>query len=111
MSSLEKSNPLWAATHNERSDPDYVRGNVVPAVNQMAIATDLPQEIAQYKPQLQLMSQLYDDYQREVAKHNSPLARDESARQKLASTYSKRGDEMFKGTPVESLWNTMKVYE
>lgn len=111
VADMERANPLWARKRNEMTDPDQVRGNSASQVAQLATAENLPAEVKELQPKIRLMADLYTEYQRAVAKYNSPLAGDIRARRDLASRYNRRGNELFKATPLNSLWSSMKVWQ
>lgn len=109
VANLKTANPVWASAEDQA--PDFVYTTIAPMVQKMATATDLPPQVARLQPQLQLMSQLYDEYRSELAHYPTESAADVQARLHIESQYRNTGDTLFKGGDLGDLWSAMKVYE
>jgi hypothetical protein len=66
----------------------------------------LPDALRPIHGEIQVLSQLYDEYQSARAQLTH-----HQQRVNLARKYGERGDELFKGGPINDLWQSMKVWE
>lgn len=111
VAELKRANPVWAEQFNAQKDPDYISANIAPAVARMAEDENVPAEVKPLRPQLKQMAKLYDDYRTAQGKYPGTRYQDIQARKQISQRYNNRGNELFKGGPLEPLWKSMQVFE
>lgn len=122
-----RTHPLAAAELNRRANPDFVHGEIAPAVGRLADGTDpLPESLRKYLPQIKEMWQDYQNYRGAYAKVDYY---DNAGRRNLNKQYQENGDLKWLGASMagmdleernalnaeagalSNLWDLMRVSE
>lgn len=105
----ERTHPLAAAELNRRSDPDFVHAEVAPSLDRIIKNIDgLPAGMNSARAGIQ---EMYDDYATYRKNFMGLGFYDNAGRAKTNSAYQKAGDVKWIGTPLENLWDLMRVTE
>lgn len=104
-----RAHPLAAAELDRRSDPNFVHAEVVPAlVNVIRGEDPIPEKFREFVPAMEEMIHDYQDYRRTF---EGVSYYDNSGRSRANTAYRNRGDQKWLGTPLERMWNLMRVSE
>jgi hypothetical protein len=119
--------PLASAELNRRANPDFVHGEIAPALGRIADGTDpMPSDLKKYRPQIKEMWQDYQDYRKA---YMAVDYYDNAGRSRLNKEYQQNGDLKWLGASMtgmdleqrnalnadagalSGLWNLMRVSE
>lgn len=104
-----RAHPLASAELDRRAEPNFVHAEMAPALERLATGqAQLPQGLEAYRPQITAMYQdwaVYRDKYLKVDFFNN------GERASLNKMYRQRGNQQWLGTPLESLWKLVDVYE
>jgi len=104
-----RSHPLASAELNRRSNPDFVHAEIAPGLQRLADGTDpMPDSLSTFRPQIR---QMWDDYQQYRREYMAVSYYDNASRAKRNKAYQHTGDVKWLDTPLENLWNLMRVTE
>lgn len=104
-----RSHPLSSAELNRRSNPDFTHSEIAPGLQRLADGTDpLPSSLQDFRPQIK---QMWDDYQSYRRAYMKVDYYNNAGRAKTNKAYQQAGDAKWVATPLENLWNLMRVTE
>jgi len=104
-----RTHPLASAELDRRAEPNFVHAEMAPAIERLATGqAKLPESLEPYRT---AVAKMYQDW---ATYRNRYLAVDffnNGERASLNKAYRTAGKQQWLGTPLESLWKLMDVYE
>lgn len=102
------ANPATARRQAEKQDPNYVHGEVIPALRRVVEENSAPTGVD--KDGMRQVLEFYTAYR---TKYNDVTQNSQAGyqRQAINKDYRDQGDRLFLGTPMQDLWKAINVYE
>jgi hypothetical protein len=104
-----RTHPLASAELDRRAEPNFVHAEMAPALERLATGqAQLPANLEGQRPQLAEMFEDWSTYRDRYLKVNFF---NNGERASLNKQYRQNGNKKWLGTPLESMWRLMDVYE